>query len=120
MKLGKVNSQSKGVGLVATEDIAAITNLGEYLIKGGKITEDTMEVWDGWVETPILGRYLNHNRNPNTFPIMKDNKVIIYTKRHIENNEELTVNYLEIAALINLPDDKRESFGIKDFNYETK
>lgn len=120
MKLGKVNFPSRGVGLVAMEDIDAITNLGDYLIKGGQITKDTMEVWDGWVETPILGRYLNHNRSANTFPIMKDGRVIIYTKNKIQSNEELTVNYLEVAALINLPDEKREAFGIKDFEYETK
>jgi hypothetical protein len=118
MKLGKFVFPSRGIGLVAMEDIEPITNLGEYLIKGITPTEDTKEVWDGWVETPILGRYLNHNKNANTFPILKGKDIFIYTNRKINRLDEITVNYFDVANLIDIPPDKLEELGVKDFEYK--
>lgn len=117
MRLHKVFFSTRGFGLITDEDIAPITKLGEYLIKDIEPEGDVVEVWDGWVETPLLGRYLNHSQDPNTFTILKGKYVYIYTKRGIRANEEITVNYLEVAELINLPSDKREEFGIKNFEY---
>jgi hypothetical protein len=117
MRLVKVFLNTRGFGLVADEDIPSITKLGEYLIKDIQPEGDVVEVWDGWVETPLLGRYLNHSQDPNTFSILKGKYVYIYTKRTIRANEEITVNYLEVAELINLPTDKCEEFGIKNFEY---
>ena len=117
MKLGKFKFPSRGIGLVAMEDIDQIINLGEYLVKGGEITDESREIWDNWVETPILGRYLNHNKKPNTFPILKDDKIIIYTNRKINRLDEITINYFDVATLIDIPENKFEEIGIRDFEY---
>lgn len=120
MKLEKNKFQSNRIGLKARTDIGKVTNLGKFLIKDLDKPVNSFSVWGDWMETDTLGRYLRHSFDSNTFTIMKDGDVYIYTKRNISANEELTVNYLEVAELINLPDEKREDFGIKDFDYETK
>lgn len=120
MKLEKNKFQLNKIGLKARIDISKVTNLGKFLIKGPDKPVNSFSVWGDWVETDNLGRYLRHSLDSNTFTIMKEGEIFIYTKKNISANEEITVNYLEVAALINLPDEKRESFGIRDFDYETK
>ena len=83
------NSVIEGLGLFATENIAADTDLGMTHIK--------IPIINGYVRTP-LGGFLNHTETPNCCLIelldWDDYRIYhLHTIRHINEGDELTLNY---------------------------
>lgn len=93
----------KGVCIVTSLNIEKGTTIGTYLLKEGRLIKDCIELVDGWIETYPLGRYLNHSTSPNLeFNYLQDS-VELVANRHIEANEELTVDYSEIKKALKIP-----------------
>jgi hypothetical protein len=108
---------SRGIGIISSKIIPINTLVGNYLTKKEPITAESRLIYDGWVETNPLGRYLNHNRNPNCNLIINEDVIEIYTNREIVVFEELTVNYLDVINIIELPIRLTNKYGIFDFDY---
>lgn len=66
----------------------------------------SIDYWEGDIILParigdkrtIAGRYTNHAMNPNAKMVVTDTGVDLVALRHIEENEEVTVNYGDILA----------------------
>jgi len=108
---------SRGIGIISSKIIPVNTLIGNYFTKKEPITTESRLIYQGWIETNPLGRYLNHNRNSNCNLILNDNIIQIYTNREISVFEELTVNYMSAINLINLPDSLIEKYSIIDYEY---
>lgn len=109
--------KSRGIGLVATQNIKQGTFLGDYYSKIINVTSNTRHVYNGWIETYPLGRFLNHNPSCNLELVLKKNRVELFTAEDILENTELTVNYLSAANLINLPEHLRIDYHFQDFQF---
>lgn len=113
----KHNFQTRGIGLISTKEIPKDVYIGNYFTKFEPITIESRFIYDGWIETNPLGRYLNHNRLPNCRLSLDGDTIKILTNNHIEESKELTVNYLEIIELIKLPQSLIERYSIIDYDY---
>jgi hypothetical protein len=113
----KYNFESRGLGMIATTPISAKTQIGTYFTKGESVTEENRLIFDGWVESNPLGRYMNHNRNNNCDLYLSGDTINLVTNRDIRTHEELTVNYLHIIKAINLPEELVKKYDIRDFDY---
>jgi hypothetical protein len=108
---------SRGVGIISSKIIPLNTLVGNYFTKKESITSESRLIYEGWIETNPLGRYLNHNRTPNCNLILTNDIIEIYTNREISVFEELTVNYLDAIDIIELPIRLKNKYGIYDFDY---
>ncbi len=108
---------SRGIGIISSKIIPFNTLVGNYFTKKEPITNESRLIYEGWIETNPLGRYLNHNRTPNCNLILKNDTIQIYTNREISVFEELTVNYLDVINIIELPIRLKNKYGIYDFDY---
>ena len=73
----------EGLGLFATQDIKAGTQLGvSHLIISDEI-----------IRLP-LGGFINHTDNPNCIRINVANKSYLHTLKDIKQDEELTLKYV--------------------------
>ena len=73
----------EGLGLFATQDIKAGTQLGvTHIIISGDI-----------IRLP-LGGFINHTDNPNCIRINVANKSYLHTLKDIKQDEELTLKYV--------------------------
>jgi hypothetical protein len=108
---------SRGIGIISSKIIPFNTLVGNYFTKKEPITSESRLIYEGWVETNPLGRYLNHNRTPNCNLILNNDIIEIYTNREISVFEELTVNYLDVINIIELPIRLKNKYGIYDFDY---
>jgi hypothetical protein len=113
----KYKFNSRGVGIISSKIIPFNTLIGNYFTKSEPITNKSRLIYEGWVETNPLGRYLNHNRNSNCNLILNKDIIEIYTNREISVFEELTVNYLDVIDIIELPIRLKNKYGIYDFDY---
>jgi hypothetical protein len=93
------------------------TYIGNCASKFETITKENRIIYNGWIETNPLGRYINHNRTPNCKVILDGDTVKLYSINNIDMWEELTVNYLDFANVIEMPENFLEKFGIRDFDY---
>jgi hypothetical protein len=109
--------QTRGIGVISDMDIIKDTFIGNYFSKNEQLTPNSRLIYNGWVETNPLGRYLNHNINSNLYLIKKDNVIELYTNENIFAHTELTINYMDIIELIDLPEHLILEYGISDFNY---
>ncbi len=109
--------KTRGIGVVSTIDIPNGTFIGNYLSKKEQLTSESRLIYDGWIETNPLGRYLNHNSDSNLYLIKNGDNIELYSKYDIKINTELTVDYFEIKNLINLPDSLVLSYEIYNFDY---
>ena len=75
-------SKINGLGLFATQDIKAKTQLG--------ITHILIN--DELIRTP-LGGFINHKETPNCVRITVGNKSYLHTIKQINQGEELTLKY---------------------------
>ena len=72
----------EGLGLFATQDIKANTQLGvSHIIISDEI-----------IRLP-LGAFINHQDNPNCVRITVGNKSYLHTIKEIKQDEELTLKY---------------------------
>jgi hypothetical protein len=109
--------KTRGHGIVAVDTLPKETFIGNYFEKDHKSNEIPRYIYDGWFETPFLGRYINHNKNSNCKLVLTNDSIKVVSKNIINKNEEITVNYFDIVTLINLPPDETERHGIQDFEY---
>ena len=109
--------KTRGIGLISTQFIKKDTYLGDYYSKEISSSPTTRHVFDGWIETDPLGRYLNHSINCNTYLLPDTYRVKIYSLTDIQVNTEVTVNYLKVGESINLPDDFRRRYKIFEYPY---
>lgn len=110
------NFKSRGIGIITNTSIKKDTYVGIYFSKNQQISSDSRLIYNGWIETNPLGRFLNHNSNCNLYFVKKEYDIELYTKVDININTELTVDYTQIVKLINLPDSLILAYEI--FNYE--
>jgi hypothetical protein len=61
---------------------------------------------------------VNHSSIPNCNVSLNGKDIFLISNNVIDYNEEITVNYLEVAQLINLPESKYDEYGIEDFDYK--
>lgn len=108
---------SRGIGIISSKVIPFNTLVGNYFTKSEPITIESRFIYNGWVETNPLGRYLNHNRNPNCNLILNKDSIEIYTNREISVFEELTINYMNVVNLIELPESLIDRYSIIDYDY---
>jgi len=108
---------SRGIGIISSKVIPFNTLIGNYFTKSEPITIESRFIYNGWVETNPLGRYLNHNRNPNCNLILNKDSIEIYTNREISVFEELTINYMNVVDLIELPESLIDRYSIIDYDY---
>ena len=108
---------SRGIGIISSKIIPFNTLVGNYFTKKEPITSESRLIYEGWIETNPLGRYLNHNRTPNCNLILNNDNIELYTNREISVFEELTVNYLDVIDIIELPIRLKNKYGIYDFDY---
>ena len=113
----KYNFKSRGVGIISSKLIPSNTFIGNYFTKTETITTESRLIYEGWVETNPLGRYLNHNRISNCNLILDNNVIKIYSNKDINQFEELTVNYLDVIKIIELPIRLTNKYGVYDFDY---
>lgn len=113
----KYKFNSRGVGIIASDVITTNTLIGNYFTKNEPITNESRLIYEGWVETNPLGRYLNHNRNSNCNLILNGDIIEIYTNKEISIFEELTVNYLDVIDIIELPIRLKNKYRVFDFDY---
>jgi hypothetical protein len=109
--------KTRGIGVVSTINIPKDTLVGNYFSKKEQLTSESRLIYDGWIETNPLGRYLNHNKNSNLRFLKKDDVIEIYTNQNILKNTELTVDYTQIIKLINLSDSLVLAYEIFNYDY---
>ena len=109
--------KSRGIGIISNKNIASDTFMGYYFTKTHPITAESRFIYDGWVETNPLGRYINHNQFSNLRLVKTSDTIELYTNQFIPKNTELTIDYLEIVKLIKLPDSLVLSYEIFNYDY---
>ena len=113
----KYNFETRGIGILAKETIQTETYIGDYLGRNEKSEPDSKHIYNGWVETSTLGKYLNHNSNANC-KLVRDGELIkVYSNKDIKEMEELTINYLTIIELLGLPEELVKRYNLIDFDY---
>lgn len=117
MMFKKYNFQTRGIGLISTKEISKDMYIGDYFTKFEPITIESRFIYDGWIETNPLGRYLNHNRLPNCRLVLDGSIIRIFTNKDIKEFEEFTINYLDIIEIIKLPKFLIEKYSIIDYDY---
>lgn len=116
-----VEIQTRGKGLVTEDTIFPGYPIGIYLSKNLTPIVEGRVLYDGWIESTPIGRYVNHSNSPNCNVSLNGKDIYLISNNVIDYNEEITVNYLEVAQLINLPESKFDEYGIQNFDYiETK
>lgn len=113
----KHNFKSRGIGLVSTKKISKDIYIGDYFTKFESVTTESRFIYDGWVETNPLGRYLNHNKNSNCKLILDGDAIRIFTNTNIKEYEELTIDYMKVIQLIKLPESLIKRYSIIDYDY---
>lgn len=113
----KHNFKSRGIGIISSISIPSNTFIGNYFTKSETISTESRLIYEGWVETNPLGRYLNHNRISNCDLKLDGDIIKIYTNRDINQFEELTINYLDVIQIIELPMRLTNKYGVFDFDY---
>lgn len=108
----------RGKGLLASSNIIPETNIGFYLSKDLIPIVEGRVLYDGWIESIPIARYANHSSSPNSKVSLLGNNIFLISTKLIKENEEITVNYIEVAKLINLPLDQYDKYGIEDFDFE--
>jgi len=111
------NFKTRGVGVISSIPILKNTYIGNYFSKTEMITNQSRAIYDGWVETNPLGRYINHKSDSNCKVILDGNFIKLYSIQDIKKWEELTINYMDIIKLINLPNSIIKKYNIVDFEY---
>lgn len=113
----KYKFNSRGIGIISSKLIPFNTLIGFYFTKTEPITIESRFIYDGWVETNPLGRYINHNRISNCKLIRNGDFIELYSNKEIGVFEELTINYLDVIKLIELPKSLIERYSIIDYDY---
>lgn len=109
--------KTRGVGIISNTQIIKDSYIGNCASKFEPITKENRVIYDDWVETNPLGRYINHNRTPNCKVILDGDFIKLYSMTNIDRWEELTINYLDMGRLLKIPEELKKKIGNKDFDY---
>lgn len=109
---------TRGKGLIASSNIIPETNIGFYLSRELIPIIEGRVLYDGWIESIPIARYANHSSSPNSKVSLLGNNIFLISSKLIKENQEITVDYIEVAKLINLPLDQYDKYGIEDFDFE--
>ena len=112
-----VNYPDRGKGINCSKPISEGDVLGIYLSKRLDAISEGRILYDGWIESKLFGRYANHNSNGNCIVKKEEEDIYLIASQDIKAYEEITLNYLSVAKLINLPEDQYTKYGIEDFDY---
>ena len=93
------------------------TYIGNYLSKTEIITNQSRAIYDGWIETNPLGRYINHNPIPNCEVLLDGEFIKLYSIKDIKKHEELTIDYIEMSRVVGLPDFLIKKYSITNYSY---
>ena len=97
-------TKNMGYGVFTNKSFESESIIGKVCVKGAipYITVGRL-IYDGWCETHPLGRYINHSSEPNCNVIHNDNIINLVSNTAIKQDDELTMNYFDIAKIVNLP-----------------
>ena len=109
--------KTRGNGVITTELIKKDEYIGTYLENPTTSFKVVRHIYDGWFETPLLGRYINHNIESNCNLIKTDNSIKLISKCDILENQEITINYFDVIDLLKIPSDIVLKHGIYNFSY---
>jgi hypothetical protein len=109
--------KTRGVGIISNTQIIKDTYIGNCGSKFETITKESRIIYDGWIETNPLGRYINHNRASNCKVILDGDFIKLYSITNIDMWEELTINYSDMGNLLKIPETLRKKIGNRDFDY---
>ena len=109
--------KTRGLGVVCGDTIKEGTYIGNYFEKNIVSNEVSRHIYNRWFETPFFGRYLNHNNLPNCKLELSTDSIKIIANKDINVNEEITVNYLDVIDILNLPKEEVLKHGIQNFEY---
>lgn len=109
--------QTRGIGVITTDFIKENSQVGIYFEKPSTSKKLVRHIYDGWFETSLLGRYVNHSNKPNCIPLLQKSNIVLISVQDILPNHEITINYFDIVTLLNLPDSEITKHGIKDYQY---
>ena len=113
-----VEFRTRGKGVVTLDTIFPGHIVGLYLSKDLEPIVEGRVLYDGWIESIPIARYANHSSSPNSKVSLLGNNIFLISTELIKENEEITVDYIEVAKLINLPLDQYDKYGIEDFDFE--
>lgn len=111
------NFKTRGLGVITTEAIPKEFFIGSYMKKDINQSSNSRLIYNGWVETNPLGRYINHNRNPNTFIKEVGDSLNLFSTEKIRSYSELTINYFDVAKTLEIPQNKLTELGVVDYDY---
>lgn len=111
------NFKTRGLGVITTEEIPTGFFIGSYMRKYINQSSNSRLIYNGWVETNPLGRYINHNRSPNTFIKEVGDSLNLISKEKINGYSELTINYFDVAKTLKIPQNKLTELGVVDYDY---
>ena len=109
--------KSRGIGVISTNLIPKNSVIGNYLENPSNHNTLVRHIYNGWFETPMFGRYINHNKNPNCDLILKSDRIEIISNKDILPNQEITVNYFDVVEMLEMPIDVVKRHQIANFNY---
>lgn len=111
MSYSVLNTKYKGYGVFSDKVFLEGEIIGEYISNNengvGKQLNNEM------FESEVLGRYCNHNNEPNTNLVKMDNQsVFLIANETINVGDEITTNYLEVEDIIGV---SRSTYYNKSF-----
>ena len=112
-----VDYAGRGKGINCSKPISKGDILGIYLSKRLDAISEGRILFNGWIESKLLGRYANHNSNGNCIVKKEEEDIYLIACQDIKAYDEITLNYISVAKLINLPRDQYSKYGIEDFDY---
>ena len=112
-----VDYAGRGKGINCSKPISKGDILGIYLSKRLDAISEGRILFNGWIESKLLGRYANHNSNGNCIVKKEEEDIYLIACEDIKAYDEITLNYISVAKLINLPRDQYSKYGIEDFDY---
>ena len=112
-----VDYAGRGKGINCSKPISKGDILGIYLSKRLDAISEGRILYNDWIESKLLGRYANHNSNGNCIVKKEEEDIYLIACQDIKAYDEITLNYISVAKLINLPRDQYSKYGIKDFDY---
>lgn len=109
--------KTRGIGVISTILIPKNSVVGNYFENPPTHSKLVSHIYNGWFETPILGRYLNHSEIPNCDVSLKSDRLELISNKDILPNQEITVNYFDVANILEMPEDVIQKHQITNFSY---
>jgi hypothetical protein len=93
------NTKYKGYGVFSDKVFLEGEIIGEYISNNENGIGKQLN--NGMFESEVLGRYCNHDNEPNTKLVKIDNQsIFLIANETINVGDEITTNYLEVENII--------------------